>query len=169
MPDRSTRTSPVPFNFYHVITVIITSTGNGSYANKGRGAFLSVADAHVYVDMCAVQHNGWMRDIEIQRNHILRGRARACGAAYKKSGTIFLLDIPAFDIVSYVTAMTLFSCATHVTYVQHAHCRTVSKLRQYVLLSAAPWFIPFLPSLKTSITLFVTLSLYLNCWFIYLY
>lgn len=43
-------------------------------------------------------------------------------AAYKKSGTIFLLGIPAFDIVSYVTAMTLFSCATHVTYVQHAHC-----------------------------------------------
>jgi len=35
------------FNFYHVITVIITSAGNGSYANKGRGAFLSVADAQV--------------------------------------------------------------------------------------------------------------------------
>lgn len=89
--------------------------------------------------MCgrAAQHNGRMRDIEIQRNRILRGRAR--GAAYKKSGTIFLLGIPAFDIVSYVTAMTLFSCATHVTYVQHAHCTAaVSKLRQYVLLSVAP-------------------------------
>lgn len=52
----------------------------------------------------------------------------------QEPGTIFLLGIPAFDIVSYVTAMTLFSCATRVTYVQHAHCwaaAVISKLRQY--------------------------------------
>jgi len=122
-------TSTIPLNFYLVITVIITSASNGSYANKDRGAFLSVANTHCG-DMCRQ-----MRDIEIQRNRILHGRAR--GAAYKKSGTIFLLGIPAFDIVSYVTAMTLFSCATHVTYVQHAHySAAVLKLKQYVLLSA---------------------------------
>jgi len=41
-----------PFNFYHVITVIITSAGNGSYANKGRGAFLSIADAQIRAYVC---------------------------------------------------------------------------------------------------------------------
>lgn len=108
MPIDRRGTSPIPLNFYHMITVI-TSTGNGNYANKGRGAFLSATDTrlwrHVYRRV---------RDIEIQLNRILRGRAR--GVAYKKNDTIFLLGIPAFDIVSYVTAMTLFSCATHVTY-----------------------------------------------------
>lgn len=90
---------------------------------------------HTHMSMCVWRHvYRRMRDIEIQLNHILRGRARAEHG--KKNGTIFLLGIPAFDIVSYVTAMTLFSCATHVTYVQHAHCSAaVPKLRQYILLS----------------------------------
>lgn len=137
MPIDRRGTPPIPLNFYHVITVIITSAGNGSYANKGRGAFLSAADAHVYVDVCTgVRHSitGERAILKYSGTAFFAG-----GAAYKKSGTIFLLGIPAFDIVSYVTAMTLFSCATHVTYVQHAHCSAaVSKLRQYVLLSAAP-------------------------------
>lgn len=62
------------------------------------------------------------RYIEIQRNRILRGWRT-------KSGTIFLLGIPAFDIVSYVTAMTLFSCATRVTYVWHARCFEIEAIR----------------------------------------
>lgn len=44
-------TPTIPLNFYHVITVIIMSASNGSYANKGRGAFLSVANTHCG-DMC---------------------------------------------------------------------------------------------------------------------
>lgn len=75
--DESPGTPLIPHNFYHVITVIITSAGNGSYANKGRGAFLSATDTCEYSYARArARACVCTRDIEIRRNRILRGRAR---------------------------------------------------------------------------------------------
>lgn len=130
---------------------------------KRYGAFLSVADTHVCVDICVQANARYWNTVE---PHSLRARARS-GVQEERhyisirhsriryrlichgNDSVFLRDT-----CNVCTACALLGCRFEIEAIRPS-------------LGTAPWFIPFLPSLKGPHNSFRHIPM-LN-WFIHLY